>query len=203
MARILRDDIDRFFQFDVDVPHRTLYIGSQDDSCGEENGVDYLMAERAIKGLHVLDAQAENGAKPITIIMNNPGGDVIHGMAIYDAIRACRNYVTIKVFGYVSSMGSIIMQAGDERLMSEHSQMMIHYGEVTVGGHPKSIEAAAKDLKRDRETTLNIYLDKVREKYPRFPRKRMDDLLNFDTYLTAQEAVDLGLASGIIGETDE
>jgi ATP-dependent protease ClpP protease subunit len=109
MSRIKRDDITHFIDEDIYLPTRTLYMGSTGDNDGLENGVNYSMAERMIKGLHILDSSATE--QPITIIMNNLGGDFVHGMAIYDAIKICRNHITIKVFGHAMSMGAIILQA--------------------------------------------------------------------------------------------
>ena len=97
------------------------------------------MAERAIKALHILDSTAPTGDKPITVIMNNPGGDEYHGMAIYDAIKSCKNHVTIVVFGMAMSMGSIILQAADKRVMSANSRVMIHYGTWGINDHPKKV----------------------------------------------------------------
>jgi len=138
MSRMRRDDIMYFMDEGLYIPTRTIYIGSTSIEEGEESGVDYLMAEKAIKALHILDSSAAE--QPITIILNNPGGDVVHGLAIYDAIRHCRNHVTIKVYGHAMSMGAIILQAADERLMSENSVMMLHYGTNSVDGHTKNVE---------------------------------------------------------------
>jgi len=74
MGSILRDDVDKFFDYGINIPTRTLYMGSTsylgDDN---ESGTDHEMTERAIKGIHLLDSHAKNGDKPFTVIMNNPG----------------------------------------------------------------------------------------------------------------------------------
>ena len=120
-------------------------MGSVTVDMDSESGTDANMAERVIKGLHMLDTSAPTGDKPITIIMNNLGGDWYHGMGIYDAIKACKNHITIKVFGYVMSMGSIIIQAADKRIMSPNSRMMIHYGTSGYYGHNKDFIKWAKE----------------------------------------------------------
>jgi hypothetical protein len=64
-------------------------MGSEDvDMEMGESGTDAAMAERAIKNLHILDNAS---SEPITIITNNLGGSVFHGMAIYDAIKKYKN----------------------------------------------------------------------------------------------------------------
>ena len=97
------DDIEVFFEQGLYVPTRTIYMGEILDG-----GTDHVMAERVIKALHVLDANSE---APIAILMNNPGGDEYHGLAIYDAILGCKNHVAITAYGHAMSMGSIILQA--------------------------------------------------------------------------------------------
>lgn len=200
MARILRDDIDRFYDYGLNVPTRTIYMGSMDADLedGAETGVDYVMAERVIKGLHLLDASSED---PIHIIMNNPGGDEFHGLAIYDCIQACRSHVTITVFGMAMSMGSIILQAADDRIMSPNSKMMIHYG--TWGGwsnHPKIIYSWAEEGKRFDKWMVNLYWEKLKVKDPKITKKQVDQICNFDKFYTAQEAVEKGLADKVLGE---
>jgi ATP-dependent Clp endopeptidase proteolytic subunit ClpP len=198
--RFTRDEVDRLHDYGIHVPTRTIYIGSEGSDENGENGVDFLMAERAIKNLYLLDAASQ---EPITIILNNPGGDVFHGMAIYDAIRSCRSEVTVKATGYVMSMASLILQAGDERLLSPYSVVMIHHGSDAQEGHVKKIRSWVEFGKRYDSILNKIYLQKIQEKDPGFSQKKLDKLLDFDTLLLAQEAVDLGLADGIYGEEKE
>ena len=86
-------EIEFFFDYGIDVKTKTLYMGSEGYGADDgETGTDFAMAEKVIKGLHVLDSMTQQG---ITIIMNNLGGDFYHGLAIYDAIKACKNQVKI------------------------------------------------------------------------------------------------------------
>lgn len=165
MARKSPDEIDNFFEHGIDVQNRTIYLGSaMYDEGGGESGVDFFMAEKFIKALHLLDVAAPAKDKPITIIMNNPGGDWYHGMAIYDAIKQCENHVVIKMYGYAMSMGSIIPQAGDERLMAPNSRFMIHYGYEGYSSHSKIFSKWADEGKRINHDMENIYLERLWEK---------------------------------------
>jgi len=187
---------------DLYIPTRTMYMGSTGtDGDGSESGVDYLMAERVIKGLHILDTSAAD--MPITIIMNNIGGDVVHGMAIYDAVKHCRNHVTIKVYGHAMSMGSIILQAADERLMSENSVIMLHYGSNAVSGHAKDVERQVEWNKKSMEWDEKMFLAKIKQVKPKFKMEQVKELLKHDKYLNAVEALELGLIDGIIRENGE
>ena len=231
MRGIGRENIDRWFYNNLDVDNRTLYVGSTTtDTEGGESGVDYEMAEYLIKGLHVLESKSD---KPITIIMNNPGGDWYHGMAMYDAIKNSPTEITIKVYGQVMSMGTIILQSATKRILQPNSRFMIHYGYNGFFGHSKSFERWGEENKRMAHVMENIYLDKIMEKDKTWGikhmveafqlilnkvsdtpteglvfsrkgetrkeeyRKILKDLLNFDTILTPEETISIGLGDEI------
>jgi len=195
VSRFQRDDIEKFFDYSIDISSKTLYMGSSSGDDEGESGVDHKMAERVIKGLHMLDRKVENG---LTIIMNNPGGEWYHGMAIYDAIKACQNHVTIKVFGYAMSMGSLILQAADERVLAPHARFMIHYGSTGYAGHSKNFIKWAKEEEALNDIMEGIYLEKIKIKKPRFNKKHLRELLKFDTFLSPEEVIELNLADRIL-----
>ena len=203
MSRLIKESIDRFYDYDIHVETRTLWMGSVSVDMDGESGTDANMAERVIKGLHLLDLSAPTGDKPITIIMNNLGGDWYHGMAIYDAIKACKNHVTVKVFGYVMSMGSIIIQAADKRIMSPNSRMMIHYGTQGYHGHTKDFIRWAKEVEKVDEEMESIYMEKIKERNPSFTLHKLKEMCKFDTFLNSKEALGVGLIDEILGEGEE
>jgi ATP-dependent Clp protease protease subunit len=194
--RLNRDDIDKFLEYSVHPASRTLYMGSISDAQGEESGTDYAMAEVMIKGLHILDSVSD---APITIIMNNLGGEEYHGLAIYDAIKGCRSRVTVRATGHAMSMGSWIFQAADHRVMTPNARLMIHYGTWGVHDHPKIAYKWMEECKRIDRLMEDTYLQRIQEKHPEFTRQRLQKMLNFDTILTAQETVELGLADEVLG----
>jgi len=197
--KIVSDDVSIFHNYDLHIPTRTIYVGSSfGDMEGGESGTDNFMAEKVIKDLHILDNVGQDGDKPINIIMNNPGGDWYHGMAIYDAITACKNHITITIFGYAMSMGSIILQAADERVMSRNSRMMLHYGEDGYAGHTLDFQQTAEESKYTTKIMENIYLDRIKVQKKRFNLKKLQELIRFDRYLSAEEAVNLGLCDKVI-----
>lgn len=204
MAKLVKESIDRFYDYDIHTETRTIYIGSVESTIDSgESGTDATMAERAIKALHILDSTAPTGDKPITIIMNNPGGDEYHGMAIYDAIKACKNHVTIVVFGMAMSMGSIILQAADKRVMSPNSRFMIHYGTWGINDHPKIVYKWAEEGKKLDSWMEQLYLEKIKQKNPDFTLKKVQDMCNFDTFLNAEECLKLGFIDEILGTEHE
>ena len=196
--RINRTDLEIFFDYDLHLPTRTVYIGpASGNDEGTEHGVNYAMAERAIKGLAVLDATEGD----ITCVLNTFGGEIENGWAIYDAIKGCKNHVTIKVFGKAMSMGAVILQAADKRLMTENSALMIHYGSISLSGlHAKDLERWSKWYEKDNEKMEQIFLDKIKESAPKFTLSKLKEKMNFDWFLSAQEAVEWNLVDGIISE---
>lgn len=194
MSKFLRDDIDKFYDYDLHPGTRTVYMGSVADDEEGETGTDYQMAERVIKALHILDAQAD---REITVIMNNLGGCWYHGMAIFDAIKSCRSHVTIRGTGHVMSMGSIILQAADKRVITPNSRVMIHFGTDGYAGHSKIFKQWASEAERVNREMEDIYLARIQAKHPEFTRAKLQKMLNFDSILTAKEAVELGLADEV------
>lgn len=151
-----------WFDQNLDIENRTIYMGSILTSDSGESGVDNYMAEYFIKGMHFLENRDHKSE--INIIMNNPGGDWYHGMAIYDAIKYSPCNCTIKVYGHAMSMGSIILQAADHRIMMPNSRFMIHYGYSGTWGHSKISEKWAEENKRINFDMENIYLDAMLER---------------------------------------
>ncbi len=196
MAKVNRDDIDKFHDYSLYIPTRTIYMGSElfSEDDFSESGTEAAMAERQIKNIHILDNLKED---PITIIMNNVGGDEYHGMAIYDAIKACRSQVIIKVYGHAMSMGSLILQAADRRIMAPNSRQMIHYGTWESADHAKTFQKWAEEGRKFDKMMEQLYLSKIKEKWPEFTLSKLQKFLDHDTFLTAKESVELGLADEV------
>ena len=192
--KYIRDDVDKFYEYGISIPTRTLYIGSNN---GEDDS-DFTpqLSERAIKGLHILDMKSDQG---IDIILNSAGGDVYECLAIYDAIKDCRSEVTILVRGAAFSSASIILQAADKRIMSSNAIFMFHYGTDEMSEkHTKIFKSWSKESDRFDDWMEDLYLDKIREKHPKFKKSKLKSLLNFDKFLTAKQTVEMGLADEVL-----
>lgn len=189
--RLNRDDVDKLFDYGIYIPTKTIItVGSTDEE----------VASNLLKGLHLLDSLND---LPITIHLNNTGGDEYHGMAIFDAIRACKSKIIIVAHGNVMSMGSIIFQAADERVMAPNAKQMIHYGTPILADpemHAKSQYNWTKECKKFSKWMEDLYLEKIQEKNPKFTKRKLIEMLNFDTILSSEESVKLGLADKVLGE---
>lgn len=195
--RHTRDDLDRFHDYNIYLPSRTVFMGSEDyDMNDGESGTDGAMAARTIKNLHILDSISND---PITIIMNNIGGCEYSCFAIIDAIRKCRSHVAIVGTGHVMSAGSLILQAADKRIMDPLAVQMIHYGTWASNDHSRTFQKWAKEGDRIDKWMEQYYLAKIKEKHPEFSLQKLRNMLDHDTFLTAEQSVELGLADAIGG----
>lgn len=183
MARISKDYIQYFYEHNVDVSTKTIYLGYGQESSDIE--LDHKLTADVLKGLHLLSHIRSE--EPIKIIMNCAGGDVDHGLAIYDAIRECKSPVHIGVLGKAYSMAAWVLQAADYRIISPSSSVMIHDGEG-----PKDAWTKKQDI-----YCRQIMLDSIKKKNPKFTVNEIQQLLDRDTFLTAEEALHLGLVDEI------
>lgn len=194
MARINKDHIDTFFDSDIWIGGRTLFIGAQSALLASDSyGVDEispLHTERILKGLAILESKPE---EPIRIILNSPGGDVYQGLAIYDAIRRSPCYIEIIATGQCMSAASIILQAADKRILTKHCLVMVHDGEDSVAGTPNNVLKWAKVGQKVNEMMYNIYAESTGRSNNYWKKKCQEDYI-----LTADQAIEEKLADEII-----
>lgn len=191
----MSNSIRLIYDHGVHMPTRTLYMGYGKD---ETFDLDQSLARDLLIGLHILstepshvrDILKESTIVPISIIVNNMGGDQQHGFAIYDYITEIRERIPVHITirGYCHSMASWILQAGTVRRMSRNSQMMIH-----DGGGKKN-----KFYRDQDQVCIDILLGRIREKDPHFSRSKLVKMLAQDTFLNAEEALELGLIDEIV-----
>jgi ATP-dependent Clp endopeptidase proteolytic subunit ClpP len=100
----------------------------------------------------------------LEIVFNSPGGSVIAGMDLFDFIQELRrdgHHVTTATRGYAASMGGILLQAGDVRVMGKEAYVLIH--EVATGAYGKigEIEDEVKFMKKIGERVIDIFLTRA------------------------------------------
>jgi ATP-dependent protease ClpP protease subunit len=132
------------------------------------------------------------GAPNIDIRINSPGGEIFDGIAIYNAILKHPAKVTTYVDGIAASAASFIVQAGDERVMMNHAQMMIHDGMGIALGNPDELREMAEQLDRQSDNIASIYAERAGGTVAEW-RERMKN----ETWYFSQEAVDAGLADRV------
>jgi len=195
MKQYIRADIEIFHDCGILIPNRTIYFGSEIEDEGEEGGVDFASSKKVIKNLLYLD---NKGDEPITLYWNSPGGCVFRGMAIYDVIKGLRSKVIMIGLGMVRSMGTIIMQACDERILSPNTDFMIHDGTSVNYGETKTVIAWGKWDEKELDRMYSIYLEKIQVKHPKYTKKQISDLCTHDCIMSGAKALELGLVDKVL-----
>jgi len=181
-----------------------LYNSTQDIDDPHEPGIEYIMTNKFIRNLNILMRKSE---KPILIHMKTCGGLWSEGMAIYDAIKACPNPVTILNYTHARSMSSLIFQAANKRIMMINSIFMFHQGTIHMGGTVKQAYTEIKQTKLADKIMINIYIDQMKKngKFKTRSRETIEKILREEmdkkeeVYLTSKETVEYGLADEIFG----
>jgi len=176
----------------IDVPKRVIYLSNKTyDSEGEATGVDSKLADFVMKSLDYLN---HKNTKPIKIALNNPGGYVTDGYAIYDKIISSKSKIDIYVYGKAMSMGSIILQAGNKRILSPNTYILIHDGTMGINSNAKNFESWAEWSKFERKRMYKLYAQRSGKSEEYWEEKCQNDYI-----LSAEQAVEEGLADEILG----
>ncbi len=158
--------------------------------CGPVDAESVADIIRGMRHLQRLDP-----AKPVTLFINSPGGEVQSGLALYDVMSAISCPVRTVCLGLAASMAALLFIAGDTRDMLPHSRVMIHDPLIGggVGGSALSVKARADDLMRIRDITAQVIAD-----HTGMALGRVFELTARDTYFEAEEAVAAHLADNVI-----
>jgi len=155
----------------------------------------------------LLFLESEDPEQDILFYINSPGGLVSAGLSIYDTMQYIKPDVTTIVLGQAASMGSFLAQAGAEgkRMVLPEARTMIHRVSSGTPGTKGSVhvqELELEDAKRTFEESqrINKRLTELYVKHNTAGKsyEELFEAMKFDTYLSAQEAVDYGLADKII-----
>jgi ATP-dependent protease ClpP protease subunit len=137
----------------------------------------------------VLDALPDSVTQ-IILRINSPGGHVFEGISIKNLLRAHKAKVTAVVDGLAASAASVIATGADETVMSPGTQMMIHCTSTIVWGNAADMRKEASVLDGLDRSLAEIYTAKAGE-------KDWATLLEAETWLTADDAVEMGLADRV------
>lgn len=140
---------------------------------------------------------AHPDAKQINIYINSYGGSVFEGTAIYNQLRRHPAHKTVYVDGFACSIASVIAMAGDEVVMPRNALMMIHNMYMAAVGNAGELRKAADDLDTINAAGRGAYLAKAGAK---LTEERLTEMMDAETWLTAQQCIDLGLADRLAEE---
>ena len=134
-----------------------------------------------------------SGSGDITVWINSPGGDCVAAAQIYNMLMDYKGNVTVKIDGIAASAASVIAMAGNTVLMSPVSTMMIHNPATVAMGDHNDMQKAIEMLNEVKESIINAYEIKTG-----LSRAKLSHLMDSETWMNANKAVELGFADGII-----
>jgi ATP-dependent Clp protease protease subunit len=143
----------------------------------------------------LLFLEAENPKKEISMYINSPGGVVTAGMAIYDTMQYIRPPVSTLCIGQAASMGSLLLAAGekDMRFALPNARIMVHQPSGGFQGQASDIERHAQEILDMRARLNKIYVNHTGQTL-----RKIEDALERDTFMTADQAKDFGLIDNVV-----
>ena len=134
-----------------------------------------------------------SGNGPVTVWINSPGGDCIAASQIYTMLMDYKGDVTVKIDGIAASAASVIAMAGTKVLMSPTAMMMIHNPATIAMGDHEDMQKAIEMLDEVKESIINAYEIKSGQS-----RAKISHLMDAETWMNANKAVELGFADGVL-----
>lgn len=134
-----------------------------------------------------------SGSGPITIWINSPGGDCIAASQIYSMLMDYKSEVTVKIDGIAASAASVIAMAGSKVLLAPTALMMIHNPSMAAFGDHRDMKKAIELLDEVKESIINAYEIKSGQS-----RTVLSHLMDNETWMNANKAIELGFADGIL-----
>lgn len=149
----------------------------------------------AMDVIRALDQITEN---KILVRINSPGGDVMDGNAIFNALRDHHAKVETRVEGLAASIASVIALAGDKVVMQENAFMMIHNSWTFAMGGAADLEHTAAVLRKIDDNLIATYKAKTG-----LSAEELSAMTDAETWMTADEAVDFGFADEVKAGSDD
>ena len=174
----------KFWNFSEVEGERTLFLNG---AIAEESWYDDEVTPKQFKN-ELFSADGD-----ITIWINSPGGDCIAAAQIYNMLMDYKGQVTVKIDGIAASAASVIAMAGTKVLMSPTSLLMIHNPLTVAIGDSEEMQKAISMLDEVKESIINAYEIKTS-----LPRAKLSKLMDAETWLNANKALELGFADDIM-----
>ncbi len=143
----------------------------------------------------LLFLESENPDKDISMYINSPGGVVTAGLSILDTMNYIRCEITTLCLGQACSFGSLLLTAGTKgkRFALPNARVMVHQPHGGAQGQATDIEIQAREILKLRERLNNIYVEQTGQ-----PLKVIEDAMERDRWMSAEEAKDFGLIDAVV-----
>lgn len=134
----------------------------------------------------------DRGLTAVNVSIHSPGGSVLDGIAMYNALKNHPAKVSIHVEGIAASAASIVAMAGDEITMPEDAFLMIHNPWTMAMGESEDLRSVADTLDKMRDSLVNIY-----QKKTGLSGADIEDMLNKETWMNGTEALEKGFITSV------
>lgn len=175
-------------QNEEEVTERILFLNG---TIAEESWFDDDVTPQLFKD------ELNKGNGNITVWINSPGGDCVAAAQIYNMLIDYKGDVTVKIDGIAASAASVIAMAGTKVLMSPVSMLMIHNPMTIAFGNKGEMEKAIDMLDEVKESIINAYEIKTG-----LSRAKLSHLMDSETWMDANKAVELGFADDILKRSE-
>lgn len=142
------------------------------------------------------DIKALGEVNKITLRINSPGGDVFDGIAIYNVLKHHKARIDVHVDGLAASIASVIAMAGNTIAIADNAMMMIHNAWTITAGNADLLREAAGMLEKVDGQIVKTYMTRAKDE------QKIIDLMAAETWMTAEEAMEYGLADAITESMD-
>ncbi len=132
----------------------------------------------------------------INVHINSYGGEVAEGLAIYSVLRKHKAKVRTFVDGFACSAASVVFMAGEERIMSNASLLMIHNAWMYTWGDPNQLRKDADDLEKITQASKNAYLE-----YVNISEEELTKMMDEETWILPHEALEMGFATTVVSDS--
>lgn len=163
---------------------RTLFLNG---TIAEESWFDDDVTPQLFKD------ELMSGSGDITVWINSPGGDCVAAAQIYNMLMDYKGSVTVKIDGIAASAASVIAMAGAKVYVSPVSMLMIHNPMTVAMGNAADMEKAIEMLSSVKDSIINAYEIKTG-----LSRAKLSHLMDAETWMDANKAVELGFADEIL-----
>ena len=163
---------------------RTLFLNG---TIAEESWFDDDVTPQLFKD------ELNAGEGDIVVWINSPGGDCVAAAQIYNMLMDYKGNVTVKIDGIAASAASVIAMAGTKVLVSPVSMLMIHNPATIAIGDKAEMEKAIDMLNEVKDSIINAYEIKTG-----LSRAKLSHLMDAETWMDANKAVELGFADEIM-----
>ena len=150
--------------------------------------------------MQLLFLEAENPKKEIAMYINSPGGVVTSGLSIYDTMQFIKCPVSTIIMGQAASMGSLLAVGGakDMRFALPNASIMVHQPSGGYQGQVTDIMIHARNVERLKKRMNEIYVKHTGRTF-----KEIEDALERDNFMTAEEALKFGHIDKIIEKRED